>query len=74
MIKIVTEETPHKLLFTWNFDIIFTYVGVTSVNIVCPEGMILSQQGVIFRALISNISVSLTKYILKNKCKCSGTI
>ena len=55
-IKAVAEETPDELS-TWHFDIvIFVYMCVTSLKIVCPQGIILSQQGVIFKIPISNIS------------------
>ena len=60
VIKIVTEETPYELS-TWNFDIvIFVCVCHESVNCV-PQGIILSQQGVICSVVISNISLLSTK-------------
>ena len=40
-----------------NFDIvIFAYVCVMSLKIVCPQGIIVSPKCIIFRAAISNIS------------------
>ena len=61
IIKMVTEETPYEL-FTWKFDILICInVSVVSLMIVCPRGMILSEQGVILRDLISDIYVLMTK-------------
>ena len=47
-----------------NFDIyilIFIYVHFMSLKAVCPQGTILSRQGVLLRAPVSNISALLTK-------------
>ena len=43
IIKFVLEETPHELS-TWNLIIvILVYMCVTSLKIVCPKVIILSQ-------------------------------
>ena len=64
IIKIVIEETSHEL-YAWNFlynnyHNLCTCVSHESED-VCPQGIILSQQGLIFRIPISNISALLTK-------------
>ena len=48
VIKIIAGGIPQEL-FTWTFGaLIFIYVCVMSMKIVCCRGMILSQQRVIF--------------------------
>ena len=41
--------------------VFFVYVCVTSLKTVCPQGIILSQQGIMLRVPFSNISALSTK-------------
>ena len=58
-----------------NFDVlIFIYVFFTSLKILCLRGIVLSQQGIIFRVQIQIFLHCQQKDVLLGKSKLSPTI